>query len=126
MPDDLISGLCNKRNPMNGLYSQDTVDPRQPKRWMSSRYVQPAETEVLQLTETQMVQPLVNTFADVRETTPFTQACGGYWTVDKLTRTAVKKDYYMGPSEGFPDARSAQWAAQNIMQPQGLTLFNTY
>ena len=92
-------------------------------------FVQPANNEELQLTETQMVYPPIDSTAvEPRFIQPYFDECGGHWTVDKITRKPVRKDWYMGPSQGYPNMASAAYAAlNNVWPPQSLNgTFHTY
>lgn len=71
------------------------------------------------LSETQMLAP---TIFSTNEVEHWPYVGGGYYTVDKATRTAMKKDYYMSTLNGFPTSNSAQYAAQNLMMPMGISV----
>lgn len=110
-----------------------TYHPNQSYRQEKGAWVDPvqfvfpssltADGSRMQLTETQMTYPPIASTAE----TPGTpmEACGGHWAVDKNKHQAVHKNYWMGPLEGYPTHAAAQWAAENLVQPNQLTTFHT-
>lgn len=89
-----------------------------------SVYVLPQDTVKnacpLTLSETQMLSAPINSAAEINPS-PIEWQCGGYYTVNKQTRQVLKKDYFMGPSDGYPTYQEAKYAADNLVLPKGMT-----
>lgn len=79
----------------------------------------------LNLSETQMLQPPIASTVELLPTPLEIMPCGGFFAVDSISKQVVERDYYMGPSDGYPNKASAEYAAYNLVLPNGMTVFRT-
>lgn len=101
----------------DGLYHQDTVLIKKP--YMPREYVHAEPGVPLTLSEAQMVQPMIDHRFGFHDIPPSDLGIGGgFYTVNRITRQVEKKNYWMGPSQGYPTHADAKWAADNLVTPR--------
>jgi hypothetical protein len=107
-------------------YSQERSHATVKKAYMPREYVYAKPNEELSMTEAQMMQPPIDHSYGFHPIPVQNLGMGGgSYTVNRLTRQVEKKPYFMGPSQGYPTAADAQWAADNLVTPRSMLASKT-